>query len=228
MATAAVMPQPRKRIRRSRQAPKLVDDAGNLIPQSALIEASARFRARQTERISQRVARLPSAPDRRSVAQAMLMVEVRLVKAFWTIARQPLGTVAPLSARRNGIDYIHEKERDRHAGYKDAAGGDWSSVAPRPSLPSSKEIDAANEALDWLLLITDESLRRVLVVGATSKRGDIGRRIAWARIRTGLPSYGQATVRTLQRHYQQALRIIVTEMTIARLSSLSHKSVSEH
>jgi len=219
MATAAasVTAQKKPRIRRSRQAPKLVDASGKAIAQTTLIEASDRFRARQAERLNGRVSRLPQAPDRRSVAVAMLAVEVRLVKAFWTIARQPLGKVAPLASRQCGIGYVHDRA-DTHARYADAAGGKWEAVAPRPSLPSSKDIDAANEALDWLLLITDESLRRVLVVGATSKRGDIGRRIAWARIRSGLPNYREATIRTLQRHYLQALRIIVTEMTLARIA----------
>jgi len=215
-----VMPKKRARIRRQKPRLVVVHGRRELEPEAGkawLLDVSDRIRAKREERIAARVARLPEAPERRSVAQAMLMVEIRLVKAFWTIARQPLGTVAPLSARRCGVEYVHDRA-DTHARYADAAGGKWETIAPRPSLPSSKDIDAANEALDWLLLITDESLRRVLVVGATSKRGDIGRRIAWARIRSGLPNYREATIRTLQRHYLQALRIIVTEMTLARIA----------
>lgn len=183
--------------------------------------ALAAVEAMDARRVNGRISRLPSAPDRQSVAYAMLMVEIRLVKAFWTIARQPLGSAVPMDARRNGVGYVHDRD-DTHARYADAAGGKWETAAPRPSLPSSKEIDAANEALDWLLLIEDEGLRRLLVVGATSKRGDAGRRINWIRLRSGLTDYADMTVRTMQRRYQDALRTIVTEMTLARMSSLSH------
>jgi len=183
-------------------------------------EMTASFRLKQEQRLQSRVLRFPDAPDRRSVAVAMLAVEIRLVKAFWTIARQPGQSSSSLG--QCGIAYIHDRS-DVHARYADAAGGKWEAIAPRPSLPSSKEIDAANEALDWLLLIGDEGLRRLLVVGATSKRGDAGRRINWIRLRPSLPSFHGMTIRTIQRHYQQALRIIVTEMTIARMSSVSHK-----
>jgi hypothetical protein len=189
---------------------------------AVLVGASDRFRARQQSRIQGRVSRLPPALDRSSVSRAMLMVEIRLVKAFWTIARQPLGSAMPLDQRRNGISYFHDRA-DTHARYADAPGGKWEMIAPRPSLPSSKDIDAANEALDWLLLIEEVELRKILVIGATSKRGDAGRRIGWIRLRGGLPQYAEMTVRTLQRRYQEALRIIVTEMTIARMSHVSHK-----
>lgn len=188
-------------------------------------QVSAAILARNGLNLAQRrMSRLPDAPDRRSVAVAMLSVEIRLAKAFWTIARQPLGAAAPGSSRSNGISYFHDRE-DTHARYTDAPSGKWETIAPRPPLPSSKDIDAANEALEWLLLIQDEGLRKLLVVGATSKRGDAGRRINWIRLRPSLPQYREATVRTIQRYYQQALRIIVTELTIARMSSLSHISV---
>lgn len=184
-------------------------------------EISESFRARAAARVQERVVRLPDAPERRSVAVAKLAVEIRLVKAFWTIARQPLGAASPMDDRRCGIDYIHDSS-DTHARYTDAPSGKWEAVAPRPSLPSSKDIDQANAALDWLLLIDDEKLRKMLVMGATSKRGDVGRRINWIRLRVGLPEYASMTIRTMQRRYQEALRIIVTELTIARMSSLSH------
>ena len=215
--------QKKPRFRRQRVKPRLVVVQGGreLSPedgQAELLRVSSSIRAKS----SSPVVRPVDTPDRRSVAHAMLMVEIRLVKAFWTIARQPLGKVAPLSARRNGIEYYHDRQ-DVHARYADAAGGKWESAAPRPALPSSKAIDEANEALDWLLFIPDEGLRRLLVVGATSKRGEIRRGIPWPRLRPSLPSYGGVTVRTMQRHYLQALRIIVTEMTLAHLSHLSHK-----
>lgn len=187
-----------------------------------LVGVSTRMRERQSSRLYARVDRVTGSPERQSVAKAMLAVEERLVKAFWTIARQPLGQSSPIAASRCGLDYYHN-ETDVHARYADAAGGKWESIAPRPSLPSSKEIDDANAALDWLLLIDNEGLRRLLVIGATSKRGDAGRRISWIRLRPSLPEHGGTTVRTIQRKYQEALRIIVTELTIARMSFVSHK-----
>lgn len=221
MATAPV--QPKRRIKRSRQQPNLVVLHGG--KELSREEGSAellRVSSVMRSRVQVRISKLPDAPDRRSVANAMLMVEIRLAKAFWTIARLPAGTIAPLGASRNGVDYVHDRE-DTHARYADAPSGKWEAVAPRPSLPSSKDIDAANQALEWLLLIEDEGLRKVLVVGATAKRGDAGRRIPWIRLKPCLPQYRDATVRTMQRHYAQALRIIVTEMTIARMSRVSHK-----
>lgn len=203
-----------------------VIEGSRVIPKAeqraVLLAMTERFRQRQEiSRLQRRADRLIGAPDRVSVAKAMLAVEERLVGAFWTIARQPLGMVNPAGNGRNGLEYFHDRE-DVHARYADAAGGKWESVAPRPSLPSSKDIDAANAALDWLLLIEDEKLRRLLVIGATSKRGDAGRRISWERLRPSLPEYSGFTIRTIQRRYQEALRIIVSELTIARMSPLSH------
>ena len=190
--------------------------------QAVRLEVSRSFRERQEQsRLSRRIHRLDAAPDRRSIAYAMLMVEIRLVKAFWTIARQPAKGAVPGSAGRCGIPYLHDRS-DVDARYTDAAGGKWEAPPPRPALPSSKDIDQANEALDWLLHV-DEPRRKILVIGATSKRGDAGRRINWMRLRAGLPDYAGMTVRTLQRRYSEALRIIVTEMTIAELSRVSHK-----
>lgn len=166
-------------------------------------------------RMESRIARLPDVPERRSVARAMLSVEERLVKAFWTIARQPLGAAQPMDVKRCGIEYIHDRA-DTHARYKDAAGGKWEAEAPRPSLPSAKEIDAADQALDWLLLIGDETMRKLLVVGATFKRGDAGRRINWLLVRAKMPELSGLSLRTLKWRYQEALRIIVNELTLAR------------
>lgn len=181
--------------------------------------ANAAIVGLQTSRIQRRVERLPDAPDRQSVARAILAVEDRLVRAFWTIARQPIpvNASAPRQAQRCGIDYFHEQV-DSFARFVDAAGGKWDSVAPRPSLPSSKAIDEANRTLDWLLLITDESLRKLLVVAATSKRGDAGRRMNWMLVRLKLPEFSQMPVRTLKWRYREALRIIVSELTLARVA----------
>ena len=184
------------------------------------IEASYGLKAgaiiEETHRLRRRDARLSSAPERRSIARAMLAVEERLVQAFWTIARQPIPVNAsPRQVRRCGIDYFHDRT-DSFARFADAAGGKWDSVQPRAPLPSSKAIDDANAALDWLLFV-EERRRKILVAGATSKRGDAGRNINWSRIRDHLPEFADCTTRTLQDRYRQALREIVTELTLARI-----------
>lgn len=220
MATAAVRVEGLvKRAKPKRRGkPRLVvmhggKEVGGEEARSLVLSLSARFRDRQEQSLlERRVARLEHAPERQSIAKAMLAVEERLVKAFWTIARQPAKGASPGASSRNGLDYM--PDRGDLSGYTDAAGGKWESIAPRPSVPCGKEIDAANEALDWLLFV-DEARRKLLVVGATSKRGDAGRNINWPRIRQGMPELGGYTVRTLQRRYREALRMIVTELTIS-------------
>jgi hypothetical protein len=179
--------------------------------QAVLLDMTHRFRARQEQARAQRqIPRLSAAPDRASVAKAMLAVEERLVSAFWTIARLPGERIG--GNGRCGLDYVTEASDLK--GYADAAGGRWESVAPRPPVPSAKEIDQAKDALEWLLLLEDERLRRILVVGATAKRGDVNRGVPWPRLRHSLGSY---TERHLRNKYQEALRTIVTELTLARL-----------
>lgn len=213
----------KRRVKRRGRVKLEVHENGRTVPSerasAVLIDASARFRARQAQRrIDRTQKRHAEAPERQSIAIAMLAVEDRLVKAFWTIARQPARRIAPSMLGRCGIDYI--PDRSDLTGYADAAGGKWESVAPRPPIPGGKEIDAANEALDWLLYV-DEPRRKLLVVGATSKRGDVGRQINWMRLRNGMPEIRDMSRRTLQRRYTEALRIIVTELTIARLAHLA-------
>ena len=180
--------------------------------QAALL--SARAMQRRKERAIKRHAH---SPERQSVAIAMLAVEEQIVKAMWTIARQPLGRVAPTSGGRCGVDYIHDRT-DIHSIYADAAGGKWDSVAPRPALPSSKEISQANRVQDWLLLIDDEDLRKLLVVGATSKRGDAGRQINWRRLMLGMPGLRDVSLQQLNRRYSEALRIIVDALVAMQIS----------
>lgn len=180
------------------------------------LSASDRFRLRQLERRLERSDhRNSDVPERQSVATAMLAIEERLVKAFWTIARQPSRNIGPQLLDRCGLDYT--PDGTDFSGYVDAAGGKWHSVAPRPAVPSGKEIDDANGALDWLLYI-DEAKRKILVVGATSKRGDAGRQINWARIRQVMPQLAGLSSRTCQGRYREALRIIVNELTLAHLA----------
>lgn len=183
------------------------------------LEISRAFRERQDAR--RLVRHIHTDEERASISRAIAAVEDRMVRALWTIARQPSKGAGPVCSNRCGIPYLHDRS-DVDARYTDSASGKWESVAPRPALPSSKDIDQANEALDWLLWV-DDAKRKILVVGATSKRGDRNRRVNWMRLRPTLPEYAGMTVRTLQRRYTEALRMIVTELTIAELSSLSHK-----
>lgn len=209
------------RIRRQKRPPHLVvvhggreldTEQGHVLR----ISASARFRLRQLEqRLARSDRRNSDVPERHSVATAMLAVEERLVKAFWTIARQPARNIGPQLLDRCGLDYT--PDTTDFSGYADAAGGKWHSIAPRPAIPSGKEIDDANGALDWLLYV-DDAKRKILVVGATSKRGDCGRQINWARIRQGMPELVGLSTRTCQGRYREALRIIVNELTLAQLA----------
>jgi Zn-finger domain-containing protein len=61
-------------------------------------------------------------------------------------------------------------------------------------------------------------MRKLLVVGATSKRGQVARQINWIRIREGMKELDGMSERTLRHRYQEALRIIVSELTIARIA----------
>jgi hypothetical protein len=187
---------------------------------SVLLNSTERFHARRLQaRLERTKKRLAHAPDRQSVAIAMLAVEEQIVKALWTIARQPLGRIAPLRLGRCGIDYVHDSS-DLHSVYADAAGGKWDSIAPRPALPSARDISSADRVQDWLLLIDDEDLRKLLVVGATAKRGDAGRQISWNRVRQFMPELAGVSMTRLNARYQDALRTIVSALTIARVVNL--------
>jgi hypothetical protein len=182
-----------------------------------LLDVSMRMDARRLQRRLERATqRHEGFPERQSVAIAMLAVEEQIVKALWTIARQPLGRIAPIQNGRCGIEYIHDRS-DVHSVYADAAGGKWDTVAPRPSLPSAKDISQANRVQDWLLYIDDEELRKVLVYGATSKRGDAGRQINWIRVRGAMRELEGMSMRSLNGRYQEALRSIVNALTFERM-----------
>jgi hypothetical protein len=191
---------------------ELSADQGNAL----LLNLSARLDARRLQRRLERtVRRHEGSPERQSVAIAMLAVEEQIVKALWTIARQPLGKIAPLVSGRCGLDYIHDRS-DVHSIYADAAGGKWNTVAPKPSLPSAREITVADRVQDWLLLIDDQELRKILVYGATSKRGDAGRQINWIRVKGAMRELDGFTLQTLKARYNEALRIVVDALTVAK------------
>jgi hypothetical protein len=225
MATAArevrrMKPQRRQKVKLIvvHGGKELTTDQGDAL----LLGIGAKMDAKRLQRRLERIDRRHEGfPERRSVAVAMLAVEEQIVKALWTIARQPLGRVAPIASGRCGIDYVHDRG-DVHSIYSDAAGGKWDTIAPRPSLPSAKDITIADKVQQWLLFITDESLRKLLVVGATSKRGDAGRQISWRRICKGMNELDGVSLTRLNARYQEALRIIVNELTVARARNLGY------
>jgi hypothetical protein len=206
----------------ARRSPKIeVYDGNRLVPKEEqpafLAGLNARLNARRTQhRLHARADRVKGPPERATVARAMLAVEERLVKALWTIARQPLGQAAPVLSARCGLEYYHERE-DVYARYADAKAGNWQSEdRSRPALPSSYDISDADRVQDWLLMVP-EGHRRVLVIGASYKRGDAGRNIAWIRLQDRHKDLQGLTVRRLRDMYREALRTIVSELTLARL-----------
>jgi hypothetical protein len=172
----------------------------------------------ESNRLSRRlewVARQPT--ERRSVARAMFSVEQRLVEALWTLARLPNDRGIGF-AQRNGVGYLDERA-DLYANA--VANGGWLSVRPRPAPPSARAIDAMHEPMEWLRIL-ERPQAKLLTEGAMSRRGDMANPVRWSRIRKKLELEG-LTIRTLQRRYEAALRIIVSELTIASVSRMSHK-----
>lgn len=152
-------------------------------------------------------------PERLSVEKAMLAVEEAFVKALWVLQRTEGGD-GPIGYVSAGMDYSHDAVDV--IGQAIANGG-WQTPAPRPALPSSKEITAAERIQTWVLML-DPLPARVLTVGAMSKRGDAGNKINWNRVRARLPELERYTVRGLSGIYTSALRAIVAELTSAKMS----------
>lgn len=213
---SAPLPEPKKRrIKRSRQAPRLVVVHGSrtLHPDEAdalLRHISANMQARTL--VGRRYDRIETkvAPQRRSVERAMLVVEEAFVKAMWVLQRTT-GEDRPEGFEgNNGINYLAENvDRIGQA----VANGGWIMPAPRPALPSSKEITAAENAHLWVRYL-EPTPARVLTVGAMSKRGDAGRRINWLRLRSRMPELIDVPQRTLQHVYTSALREIVHRLSV--------------
>lgn len=180
--------------------------------QAVLLDVTQRLRQREEERYARRSKRLSHHPERHSVVNAMLSVERRLVTALWTLARLPEDRGIGY-AMRNGVGYLDERV-DLYANA--VAAGGWLTVPPKPAPPSAKAIDAMDEPLSWLRLL-DRDQAKLLSEGAISKRGDMANHIKWSRIRKKLPEFGNYSVRTLQRRYEQALRTIVAELSIRRV-----------
>jgi hypothetical protein len=115
---------------------------------------------------------------------------------------------------RMGIDYFMERE-DKWAAA--VAGGGWLSNAPSPAPPSTEEIDAALEAKKWIEFLPEQQAR-LLATAALSKRGDRSRRVNWEKVKERLLIPDSTPLRTLRDRYDQALRYIVAELTLARLA----------
>jgi hypothetical protein len=205
-----------KALPKRRTSFRIIDDRGEKIPEAVLIQASERFRHRAQQRFSRTAERLSGQPERLSIRNAMLSVEQRLVEALWTLARLPNDRGIGF-ARQNGIGYLDERT-DLYANA--VANGGWLTVPPRPAPPSARAIDAMHEPLDWLRHL-DRSHARVLTLGAQYKRGDMARNIGWTRVRHGNPELNGYSSRHLARMYQDGLRIIVTELTLARVRQMA-------
>lgn len=175
------------------------------------LQASAGVMAKNAERLSSRVARIASLPNhRQGVERAALAIEARLVKGLWVL-QLAVSADSPRASARNGLSYMQDNvDRIGQA----IANGGWD--APRPALPSSKDIDAATETQKWLEFL-DPVEARVLTVGAMSKRGDAGRRVSWDRVRVRLPEMSYYSTRSLQGIYTRALRNIVAELTMEKI-----------
>lgn len=180
------------------------------------LEVSRTFRhTQERNELIRTMARRPSKGDSVSVRFAMQSIEHRIVKGLWVleISQEADG---PREARRHGMQYMRD-HGDVDWRYADAPSGNWDSIAPRPALPSSEEISAAHEAIKWTELLSDEQAR-LLRVAALTKRGDRARRVNWERVIDRLMLKHDTPLRTLRDRYDQALRYIVAELTLARVA----------
>lgn len=182
--------------------------------QAVVLDMSRTFREAQERNEQIRaMARRPSRGDAASVRFAMQAIEYRIVKGLWTleISLPPEGRVGWKG--RTGIDYMMERD-DKWAAA--VAGGGWLTTAPRPAPPPREEIDAAHEARKWIEMLPDQQAR-LLATAALSKRGDRARRVNWDWVKDRLCISDKVPLRTLRDRYDQALRYIVAELTLARV-----------
>lgn len=193
-----------------RELPK---EEGNAL----LLDLSVRLAARQEQcRQARRIARLSGPNERVSVQRLMLAIEDRFVRGLWVLELALAAEGADAYTVRNGLGYVHDHD-DPHARYTDAAAGKWNSVAPRPAVPSNKEIDAANEAKEWVRFLPPFHAR-ILSIGALTKRGDAGRKVNWERVRERLPEARGYSLRGLRNIYSSSLRTIAGELTLSELA----------
>lgn len=220
MATAAVRVEgivnqrrPRRRVKQRvgetiHGSRTLTGDEGEALR----LDASARFRARHLQRRLERtIKRHEGAPDRKSVAIAMLAVEERLVEAYWVLGRSTTNP-GPQRQAKHGIDYILDRD-DKWAAA--VAGGGWLTQPSTPPPATPREVDRADEALEWLQILPAEQ-KAIVSIGARLKNGDIARRVNWGIARLRLPEYSHLSSDRLRRIYKDGLRAIAARIVVFR------------
>lgn len=190
-----------------------VHHGSRIIPEAeqdnVLLRASATLRAnREREEQVRALARRPTGEDAANVRFAMRAIEHRIVRGLFVLEISLPREGVPMD-RQHGLEYMRERE-DHYA------AGQWQQQAPRPAVPSPKEISAANEAVRWIDSLSEEDARFVRVA-AQSKRGERSARIKWERVFNRLPHLMGTSLRTLQDRYDRALRRIVAELSVSYL-----------
>jgi hypothetical protein len=179
--------------------------------QALLMAVSERRRAKfEREQQMRALARRPkSGEDSTEMKIAIRSVELRIVRGLFVleISLPPEGVP---SARQHGLEYMVEREDHYLAGR-------WLHTAPRPAVPSPKEISAAEAAVRWIDALPEEEDRRFLRAAAQSKKGERGRGVAWERVISRLPHLAQTSPRTLQERYQRCLRLIVADHMLRQM-----------
>lgn len=209
MATAAAQVEGRvKRIPKRRGTPRLVvvhggKELGAEEGAMLTLSASARMRARQLQRRLERSQKDNPSPERQSVAIAMLAVEERLVKAFSVLGRSTPNP-GPRHQAQHGVAYMMESV-DKWA--EAVAGSGWLSQEPPDPPATPNEVDASDEALEWLAFL-DRETANIVSAGARSKRGDVRRRISWIRVKQQNAEFAKYTADRLKKMYDGGLRQI--------------------
>lgn len=170
---------------------------------AVVLEASRVVRANQAIERERRRPRSQFSPDRPSVARGMARVEQRLVEAFGVLGRSTTNP-GPRQQSQHGIGYMLDRDDKWGAA---VAGGGWLSQEPPPPPASAHEVDASEEALEWLNIL-DKQTARVVAAGARSKNGDVRRRVNWIRVRLQLPECASWSASRLRRTYDEGLRVI--------------------
>lgn len=160
-----------------------------------------------------RVDRLPA--ERQGLERAKLSVEQAFVKAIWVIERLHWNEGPRLSS--GGLSYV-EDQMDRYI--QALANGGWQTPAPRPAVPSSKDISNAERVQLWTTLLAPDQ-GRLLITAAMTKRGDAGRKVDWDRVRKRMPELEGYSQRSLQGRYVDALETLVSELSAAQLSQMA-------
>lgn len=155
------------------------------------------------------LARRPRRGEADSVRFAIRAIEYRIVRGLWVLEIS-LPSDGPLDSRRNGLEYM--REREDHF-----AAGEWQYGPARPPVPSNKEIEVAKEAVRWIDCL-EPTQARLVRVAAQTKRGDRERGVNWDRVLERVPELKGLEQRTLQDRYDRALRWILAELTVDKMA----------